>query len=536
MTSRSKLTTTASSTTNRKGKRSRPSNNSNPETAAAMAVSDPSSAAAAVAAPSSNSNSNTVYSSSVESYLANANGTSFKRIRTPHPHDVLSGRGGGINSHPGNVTFRAWVATRKNDYNLALNKADKAAVAKQVVEMVKAQNPPGRFLTKDPTASSGMGGLGGWWVELDEERTMAKTAQALREGAPAIRAEHADELIEMKKEIVEHRRHKHKEHKHHQQQREHEEISRGGNGNEETDDVAIPSRGESEDVYAEEPASLVLPSPSYMAPPPQKRVRVHYNGNVVRPTDETPPLLPSEPVLALADLPPLEDHRIFPLPVPLPKRPSETGDSLKRAHSLAFSEDTSLGEWVQDDFVNPFEGEDEMARLEAIRNAASSGGSNSSNHPLPSRTGFTSTSGRDTSTASSHGDMGGISALLHGNHHGSGSNNSINHNSSSGGTGHGNHRSGSSSVRSRTSLGNVSSRYELDGFSFDGNRGEDDLLGRSDFTMDDFRDLIRGWDPLAPLSNSDADHPEPPSSSSEPFLQWWELPVIPRPVSPYEAL
>lgn len=51
-------------------------------------------------------------------------GTSVRRIRTPNPQDVLSGRGGGINSHEGNKVFRQWVNERKSDYNLAQNKKE----------------------------------------------------------------------------------------------------------------------------------------------------------------------------------------------------------------------------------------------------------------------------------------------------------------------------------------------------------------------------------------------------------------------------
>ena len=92
--------------------------------------------------------------------------------------------GGGINGHSGNVQFREWVKVRKNDYNLASSKVEKARVAQEVIALVRQQDPPGRFLQKDP--SSGVGGQ--WWVELDEERVVAKTSQALREGAPQIRA------------------------------------------------------------------------------------------------------------------------------------------------------------------------------------------------------------------------------------------------------------------------------------------------------------------------------------------------------------
>jgi hypothetical protein len=120
-------------------------------------------------------------------------GMSVHRIRTPHPHDVLSGRGGGINGHVGNLQFREWVSLRKNDYNLAPSKVDKARVTQQVVAMVRSQDPPGRFLQKDPSA-----GVGNWWVEVDEDRVIAKTSQALREGAPRIRAAHKEVIQKSK--------------------------------------------------------------------------------------------------------------------------------------------------------------------------------------------------------------------------------------------------------------------------------------------------------------------------------------------------
>jgi hypothetical protein len=114
------------------------------------------------------------------------------RIRAPHKHDVLSGRGGGINMHPGNKVFREWVADRKEEYNLAPNKHEKTRIAMEVIERVTAQNPPGRFLIRDPTSGSSQS----WWVEVDEARALAKTSQALREGAPQIRLAHREELLE----------------------------------------------------------------------------------------------------------------------------------------------------------------------------------------------------------------------------------------------------------------------------------------------------------------------------------------------------
>ena len=118
-------------------------------------------------------------------FITTNGGTMLRRIRSPHVHDVLCGRGGGINSHVGNRIFRDWVAERRLDYNLASTKADKARVAKEVMNRVTIQTPPGRFLQRDPT-----GGIGSWWIEITEEKAMAKTSQALREGAPSIRAQH----------------------------------------------------------------------------------------------------------------------------------------------------------------------------------------------------------------------------------------------------------------------------------------------------------------------------------------------------------
>ncbi|EJK64748.1 hypothetical protein THAOC_14486, partial [Thalassiosira oceanica] len=37
-------------------------------------------------------------------------------VKTPHANDVLSGRGGRINSHSGNVRFRELVDSLKREY------------------------------------------------------------------------------------------------------------------------------------------------------------------------------------------------------------------------------------------------------------------------------------------------------------------------------------------------------------------------------------------------------------------------------------
>lgn len=112
------------------------------------------------------------------------------RIRNPGPSDVLCGRGGGINAHVGNVAFRELVQVEKERYNLAANKQEKAEISQDIVDHVKGRG--GRFLQKDDSRPfSANSPNGGWWIEIDDTRAIAKTSQALREGAPRIRAKAA---------------------------------------------------------------------------------------------------------------------------------------------------------------------------------------------------------------------------------------------------------------------------------------------------------------------------------------------------------
>jgi len=99
-------------------------------------------------------------------------------IESPHKNDVLCGRGGGINNHPGNVNYRSIVHIYKNDYNLATNKQVKSEIARTVIRKVRELKPPGRFLEKNNLV----------YQVVSEEQAMKKTSQALREGAPIIRA------------------------------------------------------------------------------------------------------------------------------------------------------------------------------------------------------------------------------------------------------------------------------------------------------------------------------------------------------------
>jgi hypothetical protein len=384
-----------------------------------------------------------------ETYVTGVNGGAVRRIRTPHPHDVLSGRGGGINSHEGNQRFREWVRVRKDDYNLAPSKNDKARVAREVVALVEEQIPSGRFLQKDPTAI----GSSSWWVELDDERVMAKTSQALREGAPSIRAAHKHDVPdEGVKETGRRNRKTSRPSKSEPSLVEDNEPVTAGSKRKYSpgddaarDDAATALHLSSEQAIDELRANVEAARQDKdiykQFGCPEKRVRVDYKGHTVYPSDETPPLLPAA---APSHMEPL-GHAMLPPPAELPQRLVNGDDGLKRANSLAFSE-VNLGEWQDDDFVNPFEDESELEW-------------HKKNTPPSPKPGWL----RESSTTSSNGDMGGIGALMRqessSKSNGSqavGSNGAFARLESFSKSG----SSGSSGVRSRNSIGNVSNRYE----------------------------------------------------------------------------
>jgi hypothetical protein len=85
-------------------------------------------------------------------------------------NDVLCGRGGRINNHPGNITFRVIVEEFKREYlDPRTRKLEKAHVAARLVAQIRSANPPGRFLKDDPN-NAGMyfeiGDVKAWKSEL----------------------------------------------------------------------------------------------------------------------------------------------------------------------------------------------------------------------------------------------------------------------------------------------------------------------------------------------------------------------------------
>ena len=70
------------------------------------------------------------------------------------------------------------VATNKELY-VTLPKRQKQLLSRSIVHAVRSQNPPGRFLQRDPHTDL--------WFDVGDARATEKTSQALREGAPKLR-------------------------------------------------------------------------------------------------------------------------------------------------------------------------------------------------------------------------------------------------------------------------------------------------------------------------------------------------------------
>ena len=96
-------------------------------------------------------------------------------IDHPGVNDVMCGRGGGTNNHIGNVRFRQLVNGHKLRY-LAASKVEKPMVAREVVQIWRNLNPPGRFLAQDK--SQGENAL---WNDIGDKKAREKASQCLRE-------------------------------------------------------------------------------------------------------------------------------------------------------------------------------------------------------------------------------------------------------------------------------------------------------------------------------------------------------------------
>mmetsp|Transcript_15569 Transcript_15569/g.33724 ORF Transcript_15569/g.33724 Transcript_15569/m.33724 type:complete len:151 (-) Transcript_15569:275-727(-) len=101
-------------------------------------------------------------------------------VKTPTENDVLSGRGGGVNSHTGNKRYRTLAHSTKADYlSPKTRKMQKTHIAANIVWTIRQSSPPGRFLKVDPST--------GMWYEIGDKAAIRKTGQTLRENSSEFR-------------------------------------------------------------------------------------------------------------------------------------------------------------------------------------------------------------------------------------------------------------------------------------------------------------------------------------------------------------
>lgn len=91
---------------------------------------------------------------------------------TPQKNDVIIGRGHTILNHPGNKHFHKIIKTLKPQYDEVPRYHKRLQAELAVNEIVTANlNPPGRFLTKNPTS--------GFYEEISKDVAVKKAWQAL---------------------------------------------------------------------------------------------------------------------------------------------------------------------------------------------------------------------------------------------------------------------------------------------------------------------------------------------------------------------
>lgn len=90
----------------------------------------------------------------------------------PAPTDVICGRGGKANTHPGNIFFREEARKLRSWYESS-SKSEKFTISSLLVDFVREQG--GRFLKRDADVP-------GQWTEADGNDVRKKASQALREG------------------------------------------------------------------------------------------------------------------------------------------------------------------------------------------------------------------------------------------------------------------------------------------------------------------------------------------------------------------
>lgn len=95
-------------------------------------------------------------------------------------HDVLSGRGAFVNEYPGNQHLRNLAAAKHEQFRTG-SYAEKRKIAVGIVNQIKSSHPPGRFLKKPDSTDEKSPLIAGEWLQMSDEKAIAKTCQVLRD-------------------------------------------------------------------------------------------------------------------------------------------------------------------------------------------------------------------------------------------------------------------------------------------------------------------------------------------------------------------
>ena len=88
--------------------------------------------------------------------------------------DVLSGRGNGVAGHEGNKFYTRLIKENQPEYQSITNSKKKKQIALSIIDIIKNQDPPGRFLKSKRNEAY-------MWIVQDDVFAMKKVTQALRE-------------------------------------------------------------------------------------------------------------------------------------------------------------------------------------------------------------------------------------------------------------------------------------------------------------------------------------------------------------------
>ena len=94
----------------------------------------------------------------------------MSNVSKPLETDIMNGRGGITNHHPGNQRYRRVVSLLKHFYTTC-SSGEKGRISQAIVASIREQN--GRFLESNPSK--------GTWFDIGDEKAIEKTSQCLRE-------------------------------------------------------------------------------------------------------------------------------------------------------------------------------------------------------------------------------------------------------------------------------------------------------------------------------------------------------------------